>query len=227
MSLKVGRVDEYLGQPISDPYGRKLGYIIGFYSNPDGNITSFEVSIGDNEFRELPVDRFKFEGNSIVVLPEWEYNAVVLERRIETLKRRIAALEELNSRKEIPSHAYESFKKRLEESLIALSNESKNIKEMLVKRIHEIEDQIVELEKAITAVKMSYISGEINEKSYKLAMEHLRRNMDILVKEKESVKKHLDKIESLEALPASTLVPQPVTESKENPQPIPVVVVES
>lgn len=231
MSLKVDRVEEYLGQSISDPYGRKVGHIIGFYSDPDGNITSFEVSFGDSYYREIPVDMFKFDSNGIVMLPEWEYEAVKIERRLETVKKRLAALEELYGRKEIPQHSYEVFKKRLTDAIAKLSEESKKVKEELRKRIHDIEDQIVEIERAMTAVKMSYIGGEITEKPYRLAMEHLRRNLDILTREKESVKKHIDRIEALESIPSQALISAPsapaAEEAAPQSQPMNVVVLES
>ncbi|ADV64454.1 CdvA-like protein [Desulfurococcus mucosus] len=228
-SLTVDKIDEYLGKPVNDPYGRRVGYIIGFYSDADGNVTSLEISFNEFGFKQVTVDMFRFENGSIILLPEWEYTAILLENRLERVKKRVAALEELNSKKEIPVHTYEEFKKKLDESLIKLKEEAKGVKEELRKRIHEIEDMIVELEKAITAVKVSYISGEIPEKAYKASMDHLRRNLDILNSEKASVKKHLDKIEALENLPVDAAVKVSVageTPSKSS-QPMQVVVVES
>ncbi|MEL9908039.1 MAG: CdvA-like protein [Desulfurococcus sp.] len=227
--LTVEKIDEYLGKPVNDPYGRRVGYIVGFYSDSDGNISSLEVSFNDFDFKQIEIERFRFENGNIILLPEWEYMAIVLENRLERVKKRAAALEELNSRKEIPKHTYEEFKKKLEESLIKLKEDSKNVKEVLRRRMHEIEDMIVELEKAVTAVKVSYIGGEIPEKAYKASMDHLRRNLDILNSEKASVKNHLDRIEALENLPVDTAVKVSVvaeTPSKSQ-QPIPVVVVES
>jgi len=227
--LTVDRVDEYLGKPVNDPYGRRVGYIVGFYSDVDGNVTSLEVSFNDFDFKQVSIDRFRFDNGNIILLPEWEYNAVLLENRLERIKKRTAALEELNSRKEIPKHTYDEFKKKLDESMMKLKEEAKTVKESLRKRIHEIEDTIVELEKAITSIKVSYISGEVPEKAYKAAMDHLRRNLDTLNNEKDSVKNHLDKIEALENLPVDTAIKVSVAEGApaQQNQPIPVVVIES
>ncbi|MEM2009878.1 MAG: CdvA-like protein [Thermosphaera sp.] len=228
IGVKVENIDEYLGKPVNDPYGRRVGYLISFYSDSDGNITSLEVSIGDFEFKQFPIDRFKFENGNIVLLSEWEYNALVTENRLERLKKRIAALEELNSRKEVPKHAYEEYRKRLDETLIKIKEESKAVKEMLRKRLHEIEDIMVELEKCMTNLKVSYIGGEIPEKSYKLAADLVRKNMDVILLEKESVKKHLDRIEALENLPVDVIVKKEgsVAIQQDTQQPMQVVVLE-
>ncbi len=229
MEIVVDQIDEYLGKPVVDPYGRRLGYVIGFYSDADGKVRSLEVSLGDVEFKQVDIERFRFENGNIVLVPEWEFMAVQLENRILRLKKRIAALEELNARKDLPKHAYDSFKKSLDESLMKVKEDAKNVKEMLRKRIHELEDTILELEKAMTSIKVSYLSGEIPEKAYKAASEQIRRHLESCEMEKESVKQHLDKIEALESQPVdlsikTTPVPQP--QQQPSGQPMPVVVIE-
>ncbi|MCY0868038.1 MAG: CdvA-like protein [Desulfurococcus sp.] len=229
LEVTVDKVDEYLGKPVSDPYGRRVGFLVGFYSDSDGKVASFEVSFNDVDFRQISVDRFRIESGNIILIPEWEYNALVLEGRLERVKKRFAGLEELYSRKEIPSYTYEEFKKKLNDTLLKLKEETKSVKETLTKRMHEIEDMIVELEKAVTAVKVSYISGEISEKAYRASMDHLRKSLDILNNEKASVKKHLDKIEALENLPVDTAIKVSVASESapKSNQPIQVVLVES
>ncbi|MEM4757325.1 MAG: CdvA-like protein [Desulfurococcaceae archaeon] len=231
MSLSVDKVGEYLGKPVNDPYGRRVGYVIGFYSDSDGNVLSFEVSFGDNDFKQISIDRFRFEEGNIILIPEWEYNAIMVDNRLKRIKSRLAALDELYARKEIPAHAYEEYKKKLDENLVKVKEEVKNTKEMLRKRIHDIEDQIVEVEKAMTFLKVSYISGEIYEKPYKTAMDLLRKSLEILSNEKDSVKKHLDRIEALESMPISVMAPGQVGKQPESQlpvkQPMQVVVLEN
>jgi len=229
MDILVDQVDEYLGKPVIDPYNRRLGYVIGFYSDADGRVRALEISLGDVEFKQLDIERFKFENGNIILLPEWEFLALQLENRILRLKKRMAALEELNARKDLPKHAYDSFKKNLEESLMKAKEDAKAVKELLRKRIHELEDSILELEKAMTSIKVSYLSGEIPEKAYKSANEHIRKHLDSCELEKESVKQHLDKIEALESQPVDLSVkstPIPQAQGQPAGQPIPVVVLE-
>jgi hypothetical protein len=81
----------------------------------------------------------------------------------------------------------------------------------------------------LTSIKVSYLSGEIPEKAYKSAVEHIRKHLDSCELEKESVKQHLDKIEALESQPVDLTVkstPAPQAQGQPSGQPIPVVVLE-
>ncbi|MEM0217926.1 MAG: CdvA-like protein, partial [Desulfurococcaceae archaeon] len=80
----------------------------------------------------------------------------------------------------------------------------------------------------MAALKTSYLAGEIPEKPYLLAVDIMKKSLEILLKEKESLKKHLDLIESLEVIPLSPAVGLATQESKgqSEDQPMQVVVVE-
>jgi len=225
--LKVENIEKYLGKPVNDPYGRRLGHIVSFYSDADGNVTHLEVSLGEVEFKQIPIDRFAFNEGEAVLVPEWEYEAKVVEGRLERLRKRKIALEDLYAKKEIPRHAYDTFKKKLEESLMKAKDEAKKVKDLLKKRQYELEDIILELEKAMTSLKVSYMAGEIPDKAYKTAADQIRKHLDHAQLEKESVKKHLEKIEALEKEPLDI---GPVNKEEEkvpsSEQPLPVVVLE-
>lgn len=224
----IETVAECLGKPVADPYGRRLGFIISYYSDVDGRIRALEVNFGDNEFKEVPIERFKVVAEGIILVPEYEYNAIIIENRLKLVKSRLASLEELYTRKEVAAHVYESLKKKLEEEFAEIKARAKDVKDMLRSRLHEVEDRVAELEKAIGALKTGYIAGEITEKPYLTAIDIMKKSMEILMKEKENIRKHLEKIESLEALPLSPAIGvQQVKEStQEQKQPFSVVVVE-
>ncbi|MET1159967.1 MAG: CdvA-like protein [Thermoprotei archaeon] len=226
--LKVEDVEGYLGKPVNDPYGRRVGFIIGFYSDSDGNVTSLEVSLGDFEFKEISIDRFELDNGNIVLIPEWEYKAKIIENRLQRLRKRMIALNELFSKKEVPKHVYEEFKKKVEDELVKTKEDAKNVRELLKKRLNELEDIMLELEKAMTSIKVSYLAGEIPEKAYREAADQIRKHMEYTELERESLRKHLDKIDSLEkqplGLPAKTEAKQDVSGTEQS---LPVVVLEA
>jgi PRC-barrel domain. len=228
MCTTVETVGECLGKPVFDPYGRKLGHIVSFYSDIDGKIRALEVNLGDLEYKEIPVERIRLTAEGVILMPEHEYEALLVENRLKLIKARLASIEELYSRKELATHVYENLKKKLEEELTAIKSRSKEVKENLRKRLHEIEEQIAEVEKAIGALKTSYLAGEIQEKPYLTALDIMKKSLETFLKEKDEVKKHLDKIESLEALPLAPAIS--LQQSKEptqdaSKQPMNVVVV--
>ncbi|MCC6025316.1 MAG: CdvA-like protein [Desulfurococcaceae archaeon] len=226
----IEKVTECLNKPVVDPYGRRLGFIVSYYSNSDGKVYALEVNFNDTNYKEIPIERFTTSVEGIVLIPEHEYNAMLVENRIRIVKSRIASLEDLYSRKEIPVHVYEQFKKRLEEELTKLKSLAREVKEALRKRIHEIEDLIAEVEKSMSVLKTSYLAGEISEKPYLDALGSMKKSLEILMKEKDSLKKHIDAIESLEALPLAPAIsakqPEKTPIPTQQSQPVQVVVVE-
>ena len=225
-SIKVESIEGYLGKPVNDPYGRRIGHIVSFYSDPDGNVTALEISFGDFEFREIPIERFRFDGGEVILVPEWEFNAMVIENRLERLRKRITALEDLYAKKEVPKNSYEALKKKLETTFMQAKEEARKVKEQLKKRENELGDTILELEKAMTSLKVSYLAGEVPEKAYKVAADQIRKHMEHAESEKENVKKHLQRIEALENQPVdigtTPVVEQPPTQESA----LPVVVLE-
>ncbi|MFZ8782768.1 MAG: CdvA-like protein [Desulfurococcaceae archaeon] len=226
----IEKVTECLNKPVVDPYGRRLGFIVSYYSNSDGKVYALEVNFNDINYKEILIDRFTTSVEGVVLIPEHEYNAMLVENRIRIVKSRIASLEDLYSRKEIPVHVYEQFKKRLEEELTKLKSLAREVKETLRKRIHEIEDLIAEVEKSMSVLKTGYLAGEISEKPYLDALGSMKKSLEILMKEKDSLKKHIDAIESLEALPLAPAIsvkqPEKTPLPTQQSQPVQVVVVE-
>ncbi|MEM4933424.1 MAG: CdvA-like protein, partial [Desulfurococcaceae archaeon] len=119
-------------------------------------------------------------------------------------------------------------KKKLEDELANIKARAKEVKDALRARLHEVEEQIAEIEKAITSLKTSYIAGEIPERPYLTALDIMKKSLEVFLKEKDSIRKHIDKIESLEALPISPAISiqQIKEEVGEQKQPVNVVVVE-
>ena len=225
MCKTIETITECLGKSIVDPYGRKIGFIVSYCSDIDGNIKTLEVNMNEIEYKELPIDRFKFTPEAIILLPEYEYRALLVENRLKFIKTRLASLEELYARKEVPSYIYEAQKKKLEEDLASIKNYAREVKDLLRTRLHEVEEQIAEIEKAISAFKASYIAGEIKEDIYFSTLDIMKKSLELFIKEKENIKKHIDKIESLEALPLSPAITQ-LKEGQNREQPINVVLVE-
>jgi len=230
--VRVEDIESYLGKPVSDPYGRRVGFIVGFFSDSDGNVTSLEVSFSDLELKEITIERFVFDNGEAVLIPEWEFEARMVEGRLERLRKRIVALNDLYAKKEIPRHTYEEFKKKIEDELLKMKEDAKNVRDKLKERLQALDSLIAELEKTATALKMSYLAGEISEKTYKAASEQIKKCMDYTLLERESVKKHIELIEKLEKQPidigvaAAQAAPQQAPVQVQN-QSIPVVVLES
>ncbi len=194
----VDILDKYIGQKVKDPYNRSLGTLASIYSEVDGTVNAVEILFGDSVFKTVEASRITIHNGELVLLPEWKYLALRVIDRLERARRRAKALEDLYAKGEIPKHAYEEFKAKVKRDLDNLKEEARRTKTVIKNRINELEDQIVQIEKALTALKMSYIAGEIRERGYKTAAEALRQGRDRDLEEKNEAKKIIETIQKLE-----------------------------
>ncbi|MEM4971760.1 MAG: CdvA-like protein, partial [Sulfolobales archaeon] len=118
--------------------------------------------------------------------------------QLDRARKRSRALEDLYSSKEIGSQAYEEIKKSLEATLNRLKERSKQVKNLLRKRLGEIEDEILHLDKAMNHLKIGYTAGEINEQRFKASIENLRSVRNKYLDEKKDVETHIELLEKLE-----------------------------
>lgn len=209
----VDMLDKYIGQKIKDPYGRVLGTLASLYSEVDGTVKAVEVVFGESTFKTIEIGRITVNNGEIIIIPEWKFYSSKVIEKLERARKRAKALEELYSKGEIPKHAYDEFKSKLNKDMDVLKEEAKTAKDLIRRRINEIEDQVVEIEKALTSLKMSYIAGEIGERGYKQAADILRTHRDRNIDEKNEAKKVLDLIQRLESTDISTIeLPKPASE---------------
>lgn len=230
MSLTVDRVERYVGQSIKDPYGRFSGVIVGFYSEVDGTVTHIEVENPEGRFLRYPASQLVFEGEQVTLTPNWKAEAIDVKKKLDLAKRRAAALDELHSKGEIASHAYDQFKRKLEAEITRLKEELREVKRKLNNKLLDLEQQILELERASASLKVSYLSGEISEKTYKHAIEIIKRGLDRCLAEKKDVDAELKDLEKLESGPVFPYKRveggQPQEIPSEEEQPLVVQVVE-
>ena len=203
MILTVETFEKYVGQSIKDPYGRYVGVIAGFYSEIDSTISYVNVEFTDGSFAKLPVNRFEFEPDSVVLVPEWKAQALDVKRKLEITKKRIKALDDLYAKGEIAKHAYDEFKKKLEADLGKLKIESREVRKMLQSRLRELERQVEELEKAHASLKMVFFAGEISEPTFKRATDIIKRSIEKCDAEKKDIKASISELEKIETTPIS------------------------
>ncbi|MEM4475542.1 MAG: CdvA-like protein, partial [Fervidicoccaceae archaeon] len=215
----VDVLERYVGQKVKDPYGRTVGTLASIYSDFDGRVQAVEMLFGETTFKTIDVGRIMIQSGEVLLLPEWKFAALRLIERLERSGRRAKALEDLYAKGEIPRHAYEEFKAKVSSELEKLKTEAKEVKVVIERRIGELEDQIVQAEKALAALKMSYIAGEIGERSYKPAADILRQGRDRNIEEKNDAKRILEVIRRLESGEIEREVQQPAkVERQAEPQ---------
>ncbi|MEM0006605.1 MAG: CdvA-like protein [Ignisphaera sp.] len=198
MDIAIEGVAPYLGQTITDIYGRKIGILVGVYSDVDGKVSSFEIMTNDASYETITVERFEHNVDGLKLMPEWLVEAKKLERKLDILKKRFKSLEELSKKNQIPQHAYRELKEKFSKDLDKLKIEIKNLKDILRKRTYELENFILHIEKALTHLLISYTSGELPENGFKISADFMRFAKQAAMEERKDVEKHISLIDKLE-----------------------------
>ena len=196
--MEITLVEKYVGEPLKDPFGRLVGTLVSVYSNVDGEVEAVEVALGGNEFARVPSERLSRKGDEVVIMPEWMAEAKSIYRKMDTAIRRIKALETMMSNSEINKDIVIEMKKKMEQQLQSLKGKLGDVKKMLKERMGELEDQILEMERALINLQMSYMAGEISDKRYQQAASAIRHQKEMAYEEKKSVKEWIEKLEKLE-----------------------------
>lgn len=213
--VTVDEVEKNLGAKVKDPYGRVLGFLVSIYSDIDGTVSGVEVLREDGFLFSVPSERVSITTEGIVIIPEWRIEAIKVEQQLDRARKRLRALEDLFLSKEISSQAYEEMKKGLEATLARLRERSKQVRGMLRKRLGELEDELLHIDKAINHLKLGYTSGEVGEQRYKDSIEMLRSSKNRALDEKRDLEKHIELLEKLET---EASIPQKIAPEVQQPK---------
>lgn len=213
--VTVDEVEKNLGAKVKDPYGRVLGFLVSIYSDIDGTVSGVEVLREDGFLISVPSERVSITTEGIVIIPEWRIEAIKVEQQLDRARKRLRALEDLFLSKEISSQAYEEMKKGLEATLARLRERSKQVRGMLRKRLGELEDELLHIDKAINHLKLGYTSGEVGEQRYKDSIEMLRSSKNRALDEKRDLEKHIELLEKLET---EASIPQKIAPEVQQPK---------
>lgn len=231
MIITLDQIEKYLGQKVKDPYGRVIGTLVSLYSDVDGVVTDVELSLSDSQFETIPAKRVQITPEGVVIIPQWKAEAVEAEQKLDRARKRYRALEELYRKGQIPGHAYDELKNKLDAQLRKLKIKVKEVRETLRRRAGELENMILHVEKAMTHLIVSYTAAEISEHAFKTSIDLLRQARSRAIDEKKDIEKHLELIEKLEGEPVelfkketkATQVSQPEAPKSEGPLVVEVV----
>ncbi|NAZ12846.1 MAG: hypothetical protein GU359_01670 [Desulfurococcales archaeon] len=217
--VSIEEVEKYLGSKITDPYGRVVGVLSSIYSDVDGNVSGVEVVSEDYSIKYVGSERLVISHDGLIILPEWKVEALKVEAQLDRARKRARAIEDLYLNKEISSQAYEEMKKQIEATLSRLKEKAKQVRSVLRKRLGEVEDEILHVDKAMNHLKLVYTSGEISEQRFKQSIDMLRSSKNKFIEEKKDLEKHIELIEKLETeISAPVKQPQITTISPQSVQ---------
>ncbi|RLG82019.1 MAG: hypothetical protein DRO09_01205 [Thermoprotei archaeon] len=199
MAITIDQVEKYLGQNIKDEYGRVVGKLLTAYTDVSGRVESIEIALSEYQLENVEVSRLELTHDGIIVVASWKVWAQNVENKLDRVRRRMRAVDELYNKGSIPGYAYDEIKKKLSIELNSVREEAKKVKELLRKKLGQLEDQVIRLEKDMANLMVLYMSNEVSESAYKSAIDQLRMLKARSSDEKRDVERHLEIITKLES----------------------------
>src|SRR2546427_3901693 len=174
------------GKPVSDIFGRKLGYAVGSVFKINGELGALGVDLGDGNFAEYPVNQFVVSEEGFVLVPSWKLESQGISAEKATLERRSRALSNEADTRAIPKKTREAMQKQLDS--VRESHQG------LIRQVRDRAEQLNKIDEAINnfmaSIQLQLASGETDELSYKSASEYCRSS-------KEANKKEIEELDAV------------------------------
>lgn len=220
MTHTVDEIGKYLGQIIEDPMGRPTGILVGLTADVKDEVQALQVASGSGEVTEYTINSLRTIDGHPVLLEGWRVEAEDLRREHDIIKRRRQALDLLLNDGDIEQSEYNQLRNSYEDLHKEIIGKRERIFEVLKEVESKREQQIRDLQTALTNNKMLYTAAEINEGTYHTVTESIRAGLEIARKERKDLDNLRGSMQEIDNLDA----PKAIIESSA-PTKIPDVVV--
>ncbi len=231
MTVTVEEVGKYLGKTIEDAMGRPAGKIVGLTADIKDEVKAIQVAQNDGEVNQYAINFVKIIDGRPILMPTWRVEAEDLRKEHDIVKRRSQALDLLIKDGDIDQIEYNQQRNGYEDMIKEIKGKRETLRDSLKQVEVKLEQQIRDLQAALTNNKMLYTASEIDQQTYQAVTESVRAGLEIARKEHkelEDIREYLQKIDDIEATETqearittpSTRVPDVVVIKMRDPQQI-------
>jgi uncharacterized phage infection (PIP) family protein YhgE len=221
MSKQSPNFSLFIGKPVRDEYGRQIGRIVSFATNPNGRINRVFMQHENGGFLRHSGDQFKIFGDNIVFLSLIKLRVKTLSNKIPLIWRKNQALRELLKKKKISKEMFNDLHNNFEGVLNQLKKEADYTLSDIEKQIAKCTQQVKELNSALMHLEIEREIGKVNGESYKMAMEMIEASLKQANAESSDLEVMKSKLSNLFLGETTTPVTKTV-EEKEETAPAPV-----
>ena len=206
MTLTVEEIGKYLGQSIQDMMGRPTGKLVGLTADVKDEVQSIQIARTEGDVTEHPISSVRIIDGHPVLLQAWRIEAEDLKREHDIIKRRRQAIDLLLKDGDIDQSEYNQLRSGYEDIHKDIITKRDSLVETLKNVEVKLEQQIKDLQTALTNNKMLYTAAEIDASTYQTVTESVRAGLEISRKERkdlDNTRESLHDIDSLE-IPKTT-----------------------
>ena len=203
LSITVEEIGKYLGQTIQDMMGRPAGKLVGLTADIKDEVQSVQIARTEGEVSEHSITFVRIINGHPVLLQAWRVEAEDLQKEHGIIKRRRQALELLLKDGDIDQAEYNQLRSGYEDIHKDVITKRDRLITALKEVQAKLEEQIRDLQSALTNNKMLYTAAEIDEATYKTVTDSIRAGLEISRKEMKDLSNtrvSLQEIESIETI---------------------------
>jgi hypothetical protein len=226
LTLTVDEIGKYLGKTIEDSMGRPTGKLVGLAADFRDEVTAIQVAQSNGEVNQYPISFVRLIDGHPVLLQTWRVEAEDLRKEHDIIKRRNQAIDLLLKDGDIEQPEYNQLRGTYEDVNKEIYQKRDTLMDTLKEVEGKLDQQIRDLQSALTNNKMLYTAAEINEETYHTVTESVRSGLEIARKERkdlDNIYEYLQAIDSLEtptpmqpSVPAKTVPDIVVIKMKES-----------
>jgi len=210
LTSTVEQVGKYLGKTIEDAMGRPVGKLVGLTADIKDEVTAIQIAHSDGEVAQHPMTFVNVLEDRVILMQTWRVEAEDLRKEHDIITRRKQALDLLLNDGDIEKTEYDHIRSSYEELDKQIKDRRETLMDTLKHVDSKLEQQISDLQGALTNNKMLYSSAEIDEQTYHTVTESIRSGLEISRKERkdiENITQYLNGIDCVET-PKESIPPQ-------------------
>lgn len=187
MTITVEEIGKYLGQSVQDMMGRPTGKLVGLTADVKNEVQSIQIARTEGDVTEHPITFVRIIDGHPVLLQAWRIEAEDLKKEHEIIKRRRQAIDLLLKDGDIDQSEYNQLRSGYEDIHKDIITKRDSLVETLKNIEVKLEQQIKNLETALTNNKMLYTVAEIDASTYQTVTESVRAGLEISRKERKDM----------------------------------------
>jgi small-conductance mechanosensitive channel len=197
--VAIEDVGKYLGKTLEDSMGRPVGKLVGLTADIKGEVTAIQIAHSDGEVAQHQIKVVKVLEDRLILQQNWRVEAEDLQRERDIIVRRRQALDLLLKDGDIEQSEFDQQRTRYEDLEKDIKEQCEALLGTLMQVESKLDQQISDLQGALTNNKMLYSSFEIDEQTYHTVTESIRSGLEIARKERhdlDNIRDHLTGVES-------------------------------
>jgi len=201
LTITVEDIGKYLGKTMEDSMGRPTGKLVGLTADVKDEVKAIQVAQSNGEVDQYPIEFVRLIDGHPVLLQTWRVEAEELRREHDIISRRNQALDLLFKEGDIDQIEYNQQRSTFEDLIKEIDQKRDTIVDTLKQVEEKLEQQIRDLQAALTNNKMLYTASEIDQETYTAVTDSIRAGLEISRKEKkdlDNTREYLQAIDSLE-----------------------------